>query len=36
MGINMNLLTYRTSNHTIIEDACEHGLGTFYVESGRV
>ena len=32
----MNLLIYRTSNHTIIGDACEQGLGTFYVESGRV
>lgn len=32
----MNLLTCRTPNHTIMEYACEYGLGTFYVESERV
>ena len=33
--ISMNLLTYRIPNHTILGDACEHGLGAFQVESGR-
>ena len=33
-GISMNLLTFRNPNHIIIGDACEHGLGAFYVQSG--
>ena len=28
-GISMNLLTFRSPDHVIIGDACEHGLGAF-------
>ena len=34
-GVSVNLLAFRKPDHTIVGDACEHGLGAFHLESGR-
>ena len=36
IGISMNLVTFRKSNHYIFGDACENGLGAFLEGSGKV